>query len=183
MQANLELMGALLTMTIYLGFTQFITNSVTTYVTMMTAYEKLDTTKFWSLANMTKGYGMLAIFGVAFVTQVLNTFGIASSINTMVWDYGVTGVGTLLAIVYGVFIFMAYSKCRTGMMDAAKRTAALVAASQLEWEFAGFMAAISMVWVAYGQNLTLWRAAATMAEKESMKTEEVEEDVELIVIF
>ena len=119
---------------------------------MMTAYEKLDTTKFWSLANMTKGYGMLAIFGVAFVTQVLSTFGIASSINTMVWNYGVTGVGTLLAIVYGVFIFMAYSACRTGMKetDAAKRNAALAAAIQIESEFAGFMGAISMVWVTYG---------------------------------
>lgn len=38
---------------------------------------------------MLKTYSTLLIFGVAFITQILAMVGIASSVNSMVWNYGV----------------------------------------------------------------------------------------------
>jgi len=73
-------------------------------------------TNWWSMANMLNRYGKLAIYGVAFTTQILAIVGIVPDINMMVWQYGVImGVSTL-DVLYIVLNGLAYdtatNKCR-----------------------------------------------------------------------
>ena len=95
---------------------------------------------------MTKGYGMLALFGVAWISQLVATFGIATSIATMVFEWGIMGLGSVLGLVYSIFMFMAYNACKTSW-STTQATASEMA--QLEWEWGGYLAVMSMVWVAY----------------------------------
>ena len=68
LQANLAMFGALFTATAYYGYNQFVAYTVSDYTTLMTNYKaKTSNSEFWNYANMTKGYGLTAVFGIAFV--------------------------------------------------------------------------------------------------------------------
>ena len=69
LQANLTMFGALFTATFALGYNQFVISNVSDYTTLMTQYKaKTSDSELWNYANMTKGYGLVAIYGVAFVS-------------------------------------------------------------------------------------------------------------------
>lgn len=57
---------------------------------------------------MLKTYSTLAIFAVAFITQILAMVGVASSINTMVWSYGVFLGMTSINMIYLTLMGYAY---------------------------------------------------------------------------
>ena len=54
---------------------------------------------------MLNGYSKPAIYGVAFVTQILAILGIMPEINMMVWKYGVylgvSGINLLYIVING----------------------------------------------------------------------------------
>lgn len=60
----------------------------------------LGSTNYWELSNMIYNYGMIAIWGVAVITQLMSIFGVMPEINMLVWSYGV-GIG-------GLFITISY---------------------------------------------------------------------------
>ena len=63
------MVGALLTATLAFGYNQFVSSNVTDYTTLMSNYKtQTSNNEYWNYANMTKGYGLLAIYGIAFVS-------------------------------------------------------------------------------------------------------------------
>ena len=60
--ANLELFASSAVFVLYLVLSQFWMTNV--YETLMTNYEAISSTNWWNLANMTKNYGGLGVFGV-----------------------------------------------------------------------------------------------------------------------
>lgn len=78
---------------VYLNTFRYGARDWTSATTTDSYFKPYDTavggTNYWSLANMLNGYSKLAIYTVAFVTQILATVGIVPEINEMVWQYGV----------------------------------------------------------------------------------------------
>jgi len=65
---------------------------------------------WWELSSMIRGFGVLAIWGLAALTQLLAIFGIASSANFFVWMFIVGGGSLLLGLSVGALRFLAYEQ-------------------------------------------------------------------------
>ena len=121
----------------------------------------------------------------------MSTFGISPAINTLVMNYGVIGLGSVLGLVYSIFIFLAYNRVVSSLNTLSAESATnpsalgdiLTAYDQLGMDFAGALGVFAMIWATYGSNLPLMRAAAVKDEMKSEKPEKVEEEKELIVMF
>ena len=59
-------------------------------------------TDWFKIGDQIQYYGNLALYGMALITSLLALFGIAPSINVMVWYFGVYWVG---AFVLGISMF------------------------------------------------------------------------------
>ena len=59
---------------------------------------------------MIENFGVLGIFGIAFITQLLATFGIMVGINMLVWGMVVPLGGLALEVAIGVLSFLAYNQ-------------------------------------------------------------------------
>ena len=70
-------------------------------------------TNYWQYANMVLQYGRIAVFSVAFITQLLTMLGIAAPINTLVWTNGVFMLMTTINIVYLLIMGYAYDTVTT----------------------------------------------------------------------
>ena len=74
----------------------------------------LGTSKTWERANLVYNYGSIAIWGIAFLTQILSFGGILVDINLLTWTLGVVLGGTFVTLIYELLqfysIYMAYSK-------------------------------------------------------------------------
>ena len=173
LQANLTMVGALLTATLAFGYNQFVSSNVTDYTTLMSNYKtQTSNNEYWNYANMTKGYGLLAIYGIAFVSQALATFGIAVEINTMVREWGVMALGTGVGLIYSLLLAAAYNTCKTTWSASTNASGEISnIMNQLEWDYGGYIAIVAMVWAAYAQNLNVWTHLEHMKEKEEMVAE------------
>ena len=171
LQANLSMTGALLTATAYFAYSQFMASKVSDYTTKRDAYKLLDNSKpdYWSYANMTKGFGMLALYGIAWVAQVLATAGVAVEVNKMVQEWGFMGLGTILGTVYSIFIALAYNYCKTSW-TTSNSTQTYQAMAQLEWEYSGYLVVNTMIWGAYASHLKVWNHFEHL-KKEAEKSE------------
>ena len=74
-------------------------------------------TNWYNLSNLIAGYGLLGLFGLAFVTQVLSIFGIASFVNVLVWLVGVGLLGGTVVLTALVFNFLAYNEIYDRVLD------------------------------------------------------------------
>lgn len=70
--------------------------------------EQLTSGNTWKWANLLQDYSMLALGGIAFITQLLSMFGIANEINLLVWMWGLGFVGMLVEAVAGLMMFYGY---------------------------------------------------------------------------
>jgi len=59
-------------------------------------------TNFWKVSNFVGGYGGLFVWSFAALTQMLSLFGMATEVNTMVWQYGVGYTGAMVAMLAGL---------------------------------------------------------------------------------
>ena len=66
------------------------------------------TTNFWQIANLLRTYSAIAIFSIAFITQLLAMLGIAASVNSMVWIYGVFTVFMSINVIYMLLMGYGY---------------------------------------------------------------------------
>lgn len=66
-------------------------------------------TDYYKLVHMIENYGMLGLFGIAFITQLLATFGIMTDINLLVWMMVVPLGGLLLELTLVILSFLAYN--------------------------------------------------------------------------
>ena len=62
-------------------------------------------------------YGAIALFGLGWITQLLDLFGVATYINFLVWGMGLGVGGSLVASVAFLFVYIAYEQSWNCMMD------------------------------------------------------------------
>lgn len=112
--ANLSVVGALITMSAYLGFNQFVIKQTTAYGTVMSDYKTLDASDYWGKANKVSGYGLLAVSSLTTLLKVLELLLPKSSpISALWWSYGLVGLGSVLGFAYAGLMWQAYEKCKT----------------------------------------------------------------------
>jgi hypothetical protein len=99
------------------------------YVTLSeTVYPSVN---YFTLGNLISGYGTMAIFGVATITQLLSNFGILADINLMVWVYGVFMGATALGGVTQLLNFFAMNLAYNMQEDSSSTSAEKSAAAAL----------------------------------------------------
>ena len=107
-------------------FVQFSLLTVTRYRTGANVYDAGmlgdNSTNYLKMSDQLRLYGMLGIFGVAMVTQLLATFGIATGLNLMVWTYLVLGLGTLVGLTVVVLRTLGYNAAWSKYDDTASST-------------------------------------------------------------
>ena len=78
-------------------------------------------TNWWEIGNMILDFGKLALWGVAWIFQLLAVFGILNEINMLIWDWGIfVGVPVVLSVwlvVMGGAFDAANSRCRVSDAD------------------------------------------------------------------
>ena len=115
LEANLFIMGAALTATIYFAVDAFViqSNNVTKGITETLYKSVVSSTTSWITANSIKNYLGLAIFATALITQIMGMLGIATSLNKMIWQMGVQ-LGSLgLVLIYGLMLWLAREDVHT----------------------------------------------------------------------
>ena len=132
-------------------------------------------TNWWSLANMINSYGKLSIFGIAFITQLLATLGIAASINTIIWHWLVIVGVSLINVLYVIFDGLSYDtatdKCRSeNVSNACTVQAAIELDFYIFFAMEGFVAAT--MYTNYSNWLQGQNEAAFDGGSEAEKTEE-----------
>ena len=85
-------------------------------------YENVSSVVFESFdwvmwADYIAYYGAIALFGLGWVTQLLDLFGVAGYLNFMVWGWGLGMVGPLAASVAMLFVYISYETSWDCMLD------------------------------------------------------------------
>ena len=88
----------------------------------------VGTTDYAGLAHMIGGYGGLALWSVAAITQILSMAGIAAGVNMMVWHYGLEWGGSVIGAVWMVLMFLSYNEAYTVTQDTGAAAADVTAA-------------------------------------------------------
>lgn len=150
------------------------------YYAFWTFYEAdLGSTNYWELGTLIADFGMLGIFGVAFVTEILATFGIAPELNVMVWAFGVGLGGLVIGLTYNIMMFMAINTCYGINSDSAKAMTTGIPAGllmqQIQFDWLMSNAAAAMIgWVLFSAYGNWWESmdSQIVDEDEEMKMEE-----------
>lgn len=88
-------------------------------------------TNWWRLSDSARLYGMVGIFGIAFLTQLLASVGIFTSYNMMIWTNLVGTFGMLLGCIISFMRIIGYnaawSKKEDSKATTAEKTASIAA--------------------------------------------------------
>jgi len=114
-----------------------------------------DSTNWWLIASLTKQYGFLAIFGIAFWTQLIGIFGVGEKANVIVWQWVVGFTGTLIASIYLVLMGLAYDKVTTKCRGDTTSSACTVQ-TELTNDLALFMASTALSFATLKFDLKKW---------------------------
>ena len=126
MEAQLAFLG------LAIGNTAEIAMNLFKYRSSSTYYNNGDTamdTNWWKLASQTVNYVSLGVWGLAALTQLLATFGVAADLNLLVWMYVVFFLGMFAAAATGTFYSLAYDTAYTKINDTSSSAAVITAAS------------------------------------------------------
>jgi len=120
---------------------------------------KIGTSEMYKLSQNLCDYGLLALWGLAFLTQLSSTAGSSSGINAMVWGYGIGAGGLALSAIVSTLRFLTYddawSKKKTSTTSATDRTAAEAVVAALDTEVAAdfaYGAIAGLVFAVAGDN-------------------------------
>lgn len=115
----------------------------------------LTTPNYYELAFMILDYGRVGLYGIAWITQLIATFGALSSFNRIWWLYGIILLGSLLDGAFSVFILLGLEQAH-----AKNTTVGMTLVLQLVTEWMKFAAgnAITMSMMAIGYES--WTYAA-----------------------
>ena len=86
---------------------------------------KVNDTNWYELASMIGGYGMLAVFSITAITQLLSIFGIAVAVNGLVWMWLFGVGGMLLTATVDILLFLGYNAAYGNTSDATKAATAV----------------------------------------------------------
>lgn len=129
-----------------------------------------ETINWWEYASLTKQYGFLAIFGIAFITQLVALFGVIESVNVLIWQWAVGFGGTLIASVYLVLMGLAYdkvaTKCRADTADAA-----CFLQTYLNTDLAIFLASTALTFATLKFDLKKWYQSMSDPIKEAKEAD------------
>ena len=130
-------------------------------------------TDYFKLLHQVEGYGVMGVWGLAALTQLLATFGVMVGINMMVWGTVVPMVGGLVELASMAIAFMAYdqffkqSELATpnatagAYMARMERDMANHAASHIAGHFEMYLEMSSWIWAAYmnssDEDKEMWR--------------------------
>ena len=99
---------------------------------------------------------------MAFITQFLAMLGVAASINTLVWTYGVFLAMTTINIVYLLMMGYAYDTVTAKVLNDANADA-VVAKSQMKREFVMFFGWTAAMTCFMYVDYTKWDQGQKMA--------------------
>ena len=139
------------------------------------SYEKyVNSTNWWSIANMMHNFSKIGIYGIAFTTQLLTMVGVLPLLNTVVWYYGVIVGLTAIEIFYLLLNGYAYDsavyKCRQeGNSDACTVAATI----EYDWDLFFGLSAFSgsTLFMGYEMWLQGQDEAAGPSQKEQSQAE------------
>ena len=81
---------------------------------------------YWQYSNMLLQYSRIAIFSVAFITQLLAMLDMAAPINTQVWTYGVFMLMGAINFSYLGAMLGNYNRVTTEVLSSGNSTALIV---------------------------------------------------------
>ena len=138
-------------------------------------------TDYAGLAHMIGGYGGLALWSAAAITQLMSDFGAGGDLNMMVWGYGLEMGGSILGMIVSLFVFLSYNEAYTWSQDTTKtadeQATALAHMDELEAMWTATAANEAMVALTLMAEYNNWKQAQWMilseeeqnAYKEEMK--------------
>ena len=136
------------------------------------------TTNWHKLASKTLAEISYYIWVTAFWTQLLSCFGILSSVNILVWTYGIFLTHMLLTAVSGIFYWLAWDTAYTTNNDTSKTTAIRNAASSVKYDCWHEMVELSILSIGNAYTIYMWADPWIQAERASAEGDEEEEEVE-----
>ena len=115
---------------------------------------------------------MLALVSIWTITQALATFGIAPSINALVWTYGMGYGMPILTLVYLIMLFLSYEAMYALYSVTANIpvAAAVTIANMITNEFGSFMSAMGMLWAIYAYNMKAFNDGLKKSESAEEET-------------
>ena len=162
---------------------------VTRYRSASTFYDigKLgdNSTNYWKLSDQVRLFGILGIFGTAFVTQLLSTLGIAAGVNLRVWIFVVGLGGAAVAMTVSILRLLGYNAAFTKYDDSTASAAVQTAAASTIAAFESdifddtvYDAAMMMVLYVNGPGWFLAQFEAFDADSQQNMLESYEESIE-----
>ena len=123
MVSGIQLTAAILIQFIYRKYTWEGTTANTSYYSPWTTYSA-DAANVWQWASLMLNYGSMALFGTAFITQLIYSLsGGMADINKMIWEVGVFQGSLALFALYILMNGFAFDKvayaCQNGSDDNA----------------------------------------------------------------
>ena len=138
-------------------------------------------TNWWKLSNTINGYGMLAVWGLALIFQILSLFGVATDVNVLVWSLGLTYGHILIGAVNQILKYLgmragyqAWKTNEAGAADATIKAATEHIMEEIENEWLMETAVVAFSTAMLFFNEPHWLAAQHAAMQE--KPEKVEEE-------
>ena len=141
--------------------------------TLSQAASGTGNTDYYKLLHQVEGYGVMGVWGLAALTQLLATFGIMVGINMMVWGTVLPLVGGLVELGAMVLAFMAYNQffdqsqlaspnaTAGAYMARMEREMANHAANHIAGHFEMYLEMSSWLWAAYmnssDEEKEMWR--------------------------
>ena len=123
---------------------------------------------YWELSNIIPHYFYLGMGSLAAFTQLLSIFGIASSINLLVWMFGLGAFGGIVMAISSVLASYGYDQAYQMSVDDDSSAAEVVAAETMmfQFQFEGLLTAVEAI----GMQLELAQQARFwyMAQMENM---------------
>ena len=158
-EANLKIMGAALTATIYFAWSALRYQGSVSRKALDTSIESvIDTGNKLKTGTTIRNYAGLVIYGSAFVGQLLNTLGMFGEINAQIWKYGVSMGMPAVAAFYAIFAYLTVNKAYGLFTSTTASTKATALSTKLNasYEVAGFLGVMTLVKMTVAMHWPVW---------------------------
>jgi len=184
LQADLEILGALLVSVLYFTMNEIVWKNTARDLEVAKYVAAYGSSDWYTLARAIKYYGGLAITATALIFHIIAMFGVLNSINMIIFDW-VMGLAYPLTLVTALTFFFLqeeqnYAEVSKTTPVAANVTAANMMHQLTASEVGGFIAIYAGYVIAWGKNQKAWKYGQEVAMEEDPVMEEeaaVEEEI------
>ena len=117
LQADLEILGVLLTSLLYFLMQGVVWGTNTNIDLMYTAYKTYGSTNYLSLGKNIRDFGGLSITGIVFIFHLMAMFGVLNEINMMIMDWA---MGLAYPVTMGTAMLFWYLAAEDQYTETAK---------------------------------------------------------------